>query len=224
VREVVLFGLGKIAEVVHYYLTNDGDARVVAFTCDREFVDRDDFLGLPVVPFDEVEDAYPPDRYELFVALAYQQMNRLRASRLAQARSKGYRTPSFIHPQSGAPLDLELGDNCFIMNNVCIQPRVTLGDNVFVWSGALIGHHSTIGDHCWLTSNTSIAGSVTVGRNCFFGLNATVANDLSVGNHCFLGANTLVTKDLPDEKVVVEKASDVLRVTPQQFLRISAFR
>jgi sugar O-acyltransferase (sialic acid O-acetyltransferase NeuD family) len=223
-KDVVLFGLGKVAEVVHYDLTVEGGVRVAAFTCDPEFVDRDDFLGAPVVGFDVVEHTYPPDEFDLFVALGYHDLNALRAERLAQARAKGYRTPSFVHPRSGVPHDLELGENCFIMQDVLIQPRVKLGENVFVWSGALIGHHSTVGDNCWLTSHASIAGVVTVGRNCFFGLNATVGNGLSIGDECFLGANTLTTRDLEDRKVVVEKASEVLRLTPEQFLRISTLQ
>lgn len=222
-KEIVLFGLGKVAEVVHYYLTVDGDERVAAFTCDREFVDQESFLGLPVVPFDEVEQAYPPDRFDFFVAVGYQQLNRLRASRLAQVKAMGYRTASFVHPGAGVPRDLRMGEHCFIMNQVLIQPRVTLGDDVFVWSGALIGHHSTIGDHCWLTSTTSIAGAVTVGQRCFFGLNATVGNEVRIGDDCFLGANTLVTQDLAAEKVVVGSTSEVLGITPEQFLRVSRF-
>ena len=221
-RDVVLFGLGKVAEVVHYHLT-DGPARVAAFTCDPEYVESESFLGMPVVPFDRIEREYPPDRFGLFVAVGYQDLNRVRASRVDEARKKGYRTPSIVHPGAGVPCDVEIGEHCFVMQDALIQPRAVLGDNVFVWSGALIGHHSIVGDDCWFTSHASIAGAVRIGRRCFFGLNATVANGVTIGDDCFLGANTLVTSDLGDDKVVVEKSSEVLRLTPEQFLRVSRF-
>lgn len=222
--KVVIFGLGKVAEVVHYYLTNHSEFSLAAFTCDRDFMDKEEFLGLPVVPFDEIEINYPPDQFKVFVALGYQQMNSLRADRVATARKMGYQTPSYIHPDSGIPNDTKLGENCFILNHVCIQPRVKIGDNVFVWGGALIGHHSTIGDNCWITSHANIAGSVKVGRNCFFAINATVANEVSIGEKCLLGANTLVTKNLDNGKVVVAPSSDIHRLDSEQFLRISRFR
>lgn len=223
-KSVVLFGLGRIAEVVHYYMTQAGDFTVVGFTCDREFLDGDNFGGTPVVPFDEVEKRFPPDLFGMFVAIGYQRLNALRTERLAEAREKGYEIASFVHPSSGLPNDTTYGENCFVMNNVCVQPRVTLGENVFLFSGALVGHHTTIGDNCWITSSANIAGAVTVGRNCFFAINATVANNVRIGDNCFIGANALVTKDLRSGQVVIEKPSEILRVNSEQFLRLSRFR
>jgi sugar O-acyltransferase (sialic acid O-acetyltransferase NeuD family) len=224
VRDVVLFGLGNIGQVVHYYMTEEGGPRVVAFTCDREFLDRDAFLDLPVVPFDEVQDAYPPDRFDMFVALGYQRMNDLRSVRLNEARAKGYATPSFVHPKASIAQDLVLGEHCLVLNDVCIQPQVRLGDNVFVWSGALLGHHSTIDRDSWISSHACIAGDVAIGRNCFVGLNATVGNNVSIGDECFLGANALVIRDVGDQRVVVQDSSQVLNVTPERFLKLSRFR
>lgn len=222
-KQVVLFGLGHIAEVVHYYMTSESDLQVAAFTCDREYINHDRFHGSPVVPFDEVQKEFPPDRFVMFVALGYQKLNALRAERVAQGKAKGYEVLSFIHENSGLPKDTKTGENCFIMNSVCVHPRVVLGNNVFLFSGALVGHHTTIGDNCWITSNANIAGLVNVGRNCFFAINATVAHKVNIGDNCFIGANALVTKDLRDGQVVVEKSSEVSRLNSEQFLKMSGF-
>lgn len=222
--DVVLFGLGRVAEVVYYYMTHESPFRVAGFTGDKEYLDRDSFYGLKVVPFEEVEHTFPPGRFALFVALGYQELNALRAARVAQAKEKGYSIPSFVHRNSGLPCDTTLGENGLILNHVSIQPKVRLGQNVFVWSGALIGHHSTIGDNCWITSNANIAGAVTIGRNCFLGINATIANDVTIGDNCFLGANCLVTKDLKDGQVAVQKSSEILRVNSENFLKFARFR
>jgi len=223
VKKVIIFGAGRIAEVVHYYMVNESDVEVAAFTCDKQFLREETFNDLPVVAFEEVQEKFPPDQFDMFIALGYQGLNSVRAERLLQAKNKGYKLTSFVHANSGLPADIEIGENCFIMNNVCIQPRVRLGNNVFVWSGALIGHHSSIGDNCWITSNANISGVVNVGKNCFFAVNATVANNVNIGNECFLGANTLVTKHLKNGQVVIEKSSEVLRLNSEQFLKISRF-
>ena len=222
-NKVVIFGAGKVAEVVHYYMANATDFQVVAFCCDREYLQAESFQDLPIVAFDEIHKRFQPEQYTMFIALGYQGLNSVRTDRLHEARKKGYELVSLVHPNSGLPRDAIVGANCFIMNNVCIQPRVTIGDNVFVWSGALIGHHSTIGDNCWITSNANIAGVVSIGKNCFFAVNATVANNVNIGDSCFLGANTLVTKDLKDGQVVIEKSSEVLRLNSEQFLKLSKF-
>lgn len=222
-RPIVLFGTGKIAEVVRYYMTASDTFEIVAFTCNGEYIDSETWCERPVVPFETVENSFPPDKFGMFIALGYQELNSVRAARVREAKEKGYELVSFVHEDAGLPHHTELGENCFVMNNVLVQPKVSLGNNVFLWSGALVGHHSSIGDNCWITSTASICGVVTVGTGCFFAANATVANNVRIGDDCFLGANTLVTKDLPDSSVVIAKSSDVLRLTSQQFLKMSKF-
>lgn len=222
-KPIILFGSGKIAEVVLYFFTHHSDREVVACTVDREYVPGPEWQGLPVVPFDEIVRNCPPDTHDMFVALGYQDMNALRADRCAQARALGYTLASYVHPGSGLPMDCVHGDNCFIMNQVLIHPRVVLGNNVFVWSGAMVGHHSSIGDNCWLTSCANISGVVNTGRNCFFAVNATVGHGITLGDECFIGANALVTKNAHDGQVYVAESTKPFRLNSRQFLRMSKF-
>jgi sugar O-acyltransferase (sialic acid O-acetyltransferase NeuD family) len=222
-KPIVLFGIGKIAEVLLYFLQHHSPFKVVAVTADRPYLDGNSWHDLPVIAFDEIEQHYPPDRHKMFVAVGYQDLNGLRAGKCAEARSKGYVLASYVHPHSGLPADCEYGANCFIMNNIAIHPRVRLGDNVFVWSGAMIGHHSTIGDHCWITSGANISGVVTVGRSCFFAVNATVAHNVVIGDECFIGANALVTKCAENGQVFLAESTKPFRLSSRQFLRMSKF-
>jgi sugar O-acyltransferase (sialic acid O-acetyltransferase NeuD family) len=224
-KPLILFGTGKIAEVLFYFFRNHSDYEIKAFTVDKEYIPADNtFQGLPVIAFEEIEQHYSPDEFVMFVALGYQELNALRALKCTQAKAKGYQLISYIHPQSGLPQDCQYGENCFIMNNVMIHPRVTLGNNVFVWSGTMIGHHTTIGDNCWLTSSANISGVVKVGNNCFFAVNATVGHGITIGNNCFLGANTLITKSTEDNQVFVAESTKPFRLNSQQFLRFSNFQ
>nr|WP_316640665.1 acetyltransferase [uncultured Roseateles sp.] len=220
-KPIVLFGSGKIAEVVLYFLREHSERQVVACCVDRDYLPGSQWKGLPTVPFDEVAQHYPPDTHDMFVALGFQDLNGLRAGRCAQARQLGYRLPSYVHPEAGLPKDCVVGDNCFIMNQVLIHPCVTLGDNVFVWSGALIGHHSRVGSNCWLTSGAKIAGSVSLGESCILAINSTVGPSISIGAGCFIGANALVTKSTADNQVFVAEGSKPFRLSSQQFLRLS---
>ena len=58
--KVVVFGTELVAELAHYYLTNDSEHEIVAFTVNKEYIKEDIFCGLPVVPFEDVTTLYPP--------------------------------------------------------------------------------------------------------------------------------------------------------------------
>jgi sugar O-acyltransferase (sialic acid O-acetyltransferase NeuD family) len=204
-------------------LRRHSDFVVAASTVDRAFLPGDRWHDLPTVAFDEVERSFPPGEHDMFVALGYQELNALRARKCAEAKAKGYELVSYIHPDSGLPKDCQYGENCFVMNQVLVHPRVRIGNNVFVWSGAMIGHHSSVGDNCWLTSCANLSGVVTVGRNCFFAVNATVAHNVVIGDECFIGANALVTKCTDDQQVFLADNTKPFRLNSHQFLRMSKF-
>jgi sugar O-acyltransferase (sialic acid O-acetyltransferase NeuD family) len=222
-KPIVIFGTGKIAEVILYFFQNCSERQVVACTVDRAYIPGTQWQGLPVVPFDEVIHKYPPETHDMFVALGYQEMNALRASKCQEARQLGYLLASYVHPASGLPNDCVYGDNCFIMNSVHVHPRVTLGNNVFVWSGAMVGHHSSLGDNCWLTSCANVSGVVTVEANCFFAVNATVGHGVTIAKDCFIGANALVVKSTQTGEAYLSESTKAFRLNSRQFLRLSNF-
>ncbi|MCU0473979.1 MAG: acetyltransferase [Bacteroidales bacterium] len=222
-KDLIIFGNGKIADVVFYYAKNECNYNVVSFTVDRKFIGENRFHNLPVIPFEEIKDHYKPADYSIFIATGYQDLNRLREAKYLAAKELGYEIVSIVSPGSKIPSSVKHGENCFIMPPAIIHPAVEIGNNTFVWSGAMIGHHSRIGNNCWLTSCTNISGVVKVGNNCFFAVNSTVGHGVNIGNECFLGANTLVTKNLADKKVVIEESSKVFRLESEQFLRFSKF-
>ena len=222
-KNLIIFGNGKIADVVYYYAKNECNYNVVAFTTDREYIKEGSFNGLPVVSFDELEGLYKPEDYDMFVAIGYQDLNRLRERKYNEAKSKGYKLVNIISPNANLPENVKIGDNCFIMPPSLIHPNVEIGNNTFVWSGAMIGHHSVIGNHCWFTSSCNISGVVKTGSNCFFAVNATVGHAVVIGNDCFIGANALITKSIGDKKVVIEESTKEFRLNSDQFLRFSNF-
>ena len=221
--DLVIFGAGIIAEVVHDCLSRDREHRVVAFTVDREFLAAPDMRGLPVVPFDEVAERFPSDRHQAMVAIGYHDLNALRANRCRQMKDKGYRLISHGGGGNGqAPVPI--GENAFVMDTRSLQPGVSIGDDTFVWSGATIGHHSTIGAHCWITTGAAVGGSVRMGDRCFIGLGAVIGHQVSLGEACFLGAGGRITKDAADGAVFVVPDTEKHRLNSAQFMRITRLR
>ena len=222
-KDLIIFGTGKIAEVVYYYAKEECNFNVVAFTVDSAYAVGDTFCNLPIVPFENINQNYPSDKFNMFVAVGYQDLNRLREKKCNEVLAKGYSLISIISPLANVPKNVKTGYNCFIMSPAIIHPCVEIGNDVFVWAGAMIGHHSKIANHVWFTSCANIGGNVTVGSNCFFAMNATVGHSVTLGKECFIGANALVTKNMEDKKVVIAESQKPIKLDSEQFLRLSKF-
>jgi len=203
--KVIIFGTGSLGEVAHFYLTNDSDYEVVAFTANKSYITEDKFLGLPLVPFEEVEKIYPPDQFKMLVALSYAGVNKVRARIYQEAKNKGYELISYVSSKVTRWGDTRIGDNCFILEDVTIQPFVSIGNDVIIWSGNHIGHHVSIGDHCFITSHVVISGHVKVGAYCFIGVNATIRDGIEIASECVIGAGSLIMKSTREKDVYVAR-------------------
>jgi sugar O-acyltransferase (sialic acid O-acetyltransferase NeuD family) len=222
-KPIIIFGIGKIADVIQFQMREESKLNVKAFTVHSQYINESQFNGLPIVAFEEIESNYPPEKFDVFVAVGYHDMNNLRKSIMNEFLQKGYELISYVHPNSGIPKDFKFGNNCFIMNQVNIHPRVEIGDGVFIWSGAMIGHHSKIGAYTWITSSANIGGNVEIGEGCFLALNSNISHSVKIGNEAFLGSNTLVTQNLKDGATVIAENHKPIKFTSKQFLKFSTF-
>lgn len=198
--KVVIFGVGQIAEIAHFYLTNDSEHEVVAFTVDKEFLRDDVYYDLPVIAYEDLVNHYTPDEYKMFIPISYKKVNKLRAKKFTDAKSKGYECISYISSKAtyyGTPV----GENCFIFENNVIQPFTKIGDNCILWSGNHIGHHSIIENHCFLASHVVISGKVIVGEYSFLGVNSTIADNVVIGKANVIGSGAIIFKNTEDNSV-----------------------
>jgi len=194
--KLVIFGCGDIAQLAHFYFTTDSAHEVVAFTVDRAYLPPDaTFCGLPVVPFEEVEQSYPPDAHAIFVALSYSKVNQVRADKVDEAAQKGYSLASYISSRATVLTQEPIGENAFILEDNTVQPFVKIGRDVTLWSGNHIGHHSEIGDHCFIASHIVVSGGVKVGPRCFIGVNATLRDHITIGEGCVIGMGAMILAD-----------------------------
>lgn len=192
--KVVIFGIRDLAELAHYYLENDSDHEVVAFTVTRDHLDGDQFKGLPIVPFETVQEVYPPTGYAMLLPMTGVNANKTREEFYRAAKEKGYSLVSYVSSRATVLTD-RIGENCFILEDNTIQPFVSIGDNVVMWSGNHIGHHSVIGDHVFFTSHVVLSGHCTVGPYCFFGVNATIRDGVCIAEGSYVAMAASITKD-----------------------------
>ncbi len=211
-EQIVIFGAGEVAELADFYFTHDSKFEVVGFTVDEAYLEQKEFRGRSVVPFERVTEAYPPERFGLFVAIGYAKLNAVRAEKVAATRAKGYRIVSYLSSRATVFPDFELKENCFILEDNTIQPFARVGANVTLWSGNHIGHHSIIEDNVFIASHVVVSGGVTIGQSSFVGVNVTLRDHITIGQKCVLGAGALVLEDQPDFSVVAPRETERSKV------------
>lgn len=193
--QLVIVGDGLFAEIAHEYFEHDSPYEVVGFAVEEEYLRRHELRGLPVVAFERLQDRFDPSGHDVFCALTYTQVNRLRTRLSAEAKAKGYGLASYVSSRAFVWRNVELGEHVFIFEDNTVQPFVRIGDNCVLWSGNHVGHHSVLEENVFVASHAVISGTVTVGRNSFVGVNATLVNDITIGPDNWIGPHVIITRD-----------------------------
>jgi sugar O-acyltransferase (sialic acid O-acetyltransferase NeuD family) len=215
--KIIVFGTGDVAQIANYYFETDSEYKVVAFTVNKEYINSATFEEKPLIPFEDIENNYPPSEYKMFIALSYSKMNKIREEKYNQAKSKGYELVSYISSRCTYLSQYKHGDNCFIFEDNTIQPFVKIGNNVILWSGNHIGHHSEIHDHNFISSHVVVSGHCIIESNCFLGVNATIGHKVKIAKETLLGAGAVISKNtdekgiyVPARTVKLDRTSDTI--------------
>ena len=221
-KKLIIFGLSNIAECAFEYFTHDSDYDVVAFTLDKAYLESEGqvHFGLPVVAFEDLETCFPPEEFDIFVAVGSKNLNRLRKTKVKQAKEKGYSLASYISSKATIWPNVKLGQHVFIQEGNNLQPFVEIGDNVTLWAGNHVGHASVIENHCFITSQVVISGHCRIGKNCFVGVNACLADNISVGKDSFIGMGAIITQDTEENSLFAASKTHVSKIPAKRFCRV----
>ncbi len=186
---------------------------MVAFGCHEKFKESDFIYGKPLISIEKGLKHFPQDIYEVFIAVGYRKMNKIREQIYNEIKEMGYKCATFIYPSVKIWSSNKIGDNVFIFENNTIQPFVEIGSDTILWSGNHIGHHSKIGNHCFISSHVVISGSCIIGNNVFIGVNATLRDGLRIADETLIGAGCLIMKDTNPREVYINKGNKPIDVT-----------
>jgi sugar O-acyltransferase (sialic acid O-acetyltransferase NeuD family) len=196
-----VFGIGDFARIAEQYLRLDSPHEVSAFTVHGEYVDRKELSGLPVIPFEELLEQYPPGEASMLVAIGFSKVNESRAAVYDECKRRGYELITYVSSKAMFWPNVPIGDNCFVFEANVVQPGVRMGNDVVLWSGNHIGHDVEIGDHCFIASHVVVSGNVSIGHHCFLGVNATIRDGVSIAPRTVVGAGALIMKDTEEGAV-----------------------
>ena len=190
-RKLVIYGNGDLGALMSHYFKTDSYYEVVAFSADKKYITEPEIKGIPVVPFEEVQEKYPSSDHDMFVAMGYTCM-RAREKMYIRAKEAGYTLASYISSKAIVDTTNVLGDNNAILQGAVLEPFSIIGSNNVVYTNAVICHHAVVGSHNFLAAQVLIGGCSTVGDLCFFGFKATVLQKLQVADETLVGAHSLL--------------------------------
>lgn len=206
-KKLIIIGNTSNARLAKVFFETDSDYEVVAFSVHKEYIIKDTFEGIPVVAFEILEKNYPANQYDLFVAIGYNNMNKIREKLYNECKGKGYFLPNYISSKCLFLTKEVIGDNNLILEDNTIQPFVKIGSNNVLWSGNHIGHDTIIGDHNFITSHVVVSGFVKIENNCFIGVNATLRDAITIASETLIAAGCIIMKDTAKEDVYVPARS-----------------
>jgi sugar O-acyltransferase (sialic acid O-acetyltransferase NeuD family) len=193
--KIIIFGIQDFAQLAHYYLVNDSEHEIVAFSVNEKYLPEAKFFcGLPIVPFENIEKTYSVLEYKFFAPMSPLRMNRVREEIYFNIKKKGYDLISYISSKATL-FGNKIGDNCFILENNTIQPFVEIGNNVVLWSGNHIGHHSIIKDHVMFTSHVVLSGHCNVESYSTLGVNSTIRDGVTIAEGTFVAMGACIIKN-----------------------------
>jgi sugar O-acyltransferase (sialic acid O-acetyltransferase NeuD family) len=203
IKNLVIIGDGEFAEMAYERFMEDSSYQVVAFSVEKEYIKSDEFLNLPVVPFEGLEKLYPPHSHHIFVAITYTESNQLRERFYQNAKGKGYKLANYVSSKAFVSKDVKIGENCFIFELSNIQYSVKIENNTIIWSGCYIGDHTNVKENCFIASQAVVACHSQLGKNCFIGLNSTILEHIKIADYSVVGAGAVVVRDTEKGKTYV---------------------
>ena len=206
-KNVIVFGTNQFSELLTWHLEKEQNTVIAAYTVDGDYIGEDSmYKGKPVVPFEKVEELYPPEQYGIYICVGYNNMNQVRERVFVQAKEKGYHILSYVHPTATVLTD-DFGEGNIIMERALIGAFVKVGSGNVFWPDTHVAHHTVIGDFNFFTISSAVAGNIIIGNNCFFGNNCTIRDGIAIANYTLVGAGCYLSESTEPYSVYVPARS-----------------
>lgn len=219
-KDLVIIGAGETALLAYEYFTYDSTYKVVAFAVEQAYIEQESLNGLSVISLESLHDKFPAESFELFVAISSGKLNRNRTAMYLKLKELGYQFSSYVSSKAFVWRNVEIGENCFILEDNTLQPFVKVGNNVTLWSGNHIGHRTVIDDHCFISSHCVISGFCKIGKSSFLGVNCTLEDHVKIAEDNFIGAGALIQKESEPKSFYQEKQTELSKVNTHRLFWI----
>lgn len=201
-RKLVIFGNNNFAEMIAHYFAAEADREVVAFTAHEKFIAEPRIGSRPIVPFENIADAFSPDEHEFFVALEHGRQNVGRTEIAAAASTLGYKLASFVNPTARVSANAKLGEHCLVLENAVIQHGCEVGANNLIFANTFFGQSCRVGANNYFGSGFFADRFAEVGEFCVFGSQVRIAESVVVHDWAHIRAFETISESLTKPTII----------------------
>lgn len=188
-KDIVIFGTGGHARVLHDIAAACGGFKVVAFVA-REAGGR--CRGLPVLG----EDELAARGLGSGVVGIGDNHRRMRVAEAVEARQPGFEFVSLVHPSAQRLLEVHIGPGSVAMPGAVLNSNARIGAHCILNTGCSVDHDGVIEDYASLGPGAVLGGDVHVGRGAVVALGAKLIHGVRIGADTVIGAGALVLRDV----------------------------
>lgn len=191
-NEVIIFGTGGHAKVVHDIIVKEGKYRPVAFFSLNTGLAT--FLNLPHFHQDDFKNSH----YSQGIIAIGDNWTRSNLATFILSEKKSFTFINAIHPSAQIGSGTVLGNGIAVMANAVINPDSKIGSHVIINTSSSIDHDCKINAYASIAPGAVLGGHVTVGEYSAVSLGAKIIHNVSIGHHSVIGAGSLVLKNVAD--------------------------
>lgn len=193
-KKLIIYGIGSQAELAYAYFEKDSEYRVAAFTVEQSYLKAGEFLNLPLLPFENIEDFISPDEASMFIAVGPIKLGSVLEKFCEKAKLKGYTLASYCPSIVKVNFEPIYGENCFFDHGAMFHPFVKIGRGVTLL-GSTLAHHTEVGNYSFLSAAV-LGGGVVVEDYVFVGLGTVIKEGLRIGKGSIIGMSCVITEDV----------------------------
>jgi acetyltransferase-like isoleucine patch superfamily enzyme len=154
---------------------------------------------------------FPPEVYEVFVAMDYRALNYIRIKLVGMLTKMGYRLAKLVSPTAILARDLPVAPGVLIEAGAIINAGTTLDLGAIVGAGAKIGIGCKIGRMVWIGQGCNLGSNVRIGAHSTLDMGVTLMDNTELGPdseivtpgvyHGNIPRGTFISGTYPDEPV-----------------------
>lgn len=202
-KQILIYGAGTYGKIVYHDIKQFGeDVEVASFVMDEKYVYTDSLYGIPIVPFEKVDNEYPPEDYQMLVCCGYTVM-RNRKIMYDRAKDKGYKLANYISSKAILENTPLMGDNNIVLANAVIGYDGKMGSDNIIFQNVWLGHEFKIGSHSIIGFGSNIGGRAVIGNLSYISIGVTAKGRITFGDESLVGVGTNVIKDVEPFSTVV---------------------
>ncbi|MHC1719386.1 MAG: acetyltransferase [Clostridiaceae bacterium] len=220
-KKVVIFGIGFNSKMVLYDAEGRSDFEIAAFSVDKEYMEGNEFLGLPLVEFERITELYPPEEYDMLVISAGYKRLRNKEFLYDRVKSKGYKLRNYISRTVDFSKEVVMGDNNIIFAQAHIGIGGVMGNNNIIAQQVFLGHNFIMGDNNFIASQVVIGGHCTIKNTCHLGFNCTILEGVTIEEETLVGAGSVVIKNSEPFSTIVGNPSRIIRYHKDEGIELS---